>query len=297
MGMLAELAAAYPLVRDTFSAASGVLGYDLWELVQEGPAEMLNRTDRTQPAMLAAGVAVWRAWEARGGARPAVMAGHTLGEYTALVCAGAMPFEQAAALVADRSRFMREAVAEGEGAMAAILGLDDDEVVAVCESVAGGQVVSAVNFNSPGQVVVAGAKGAVERVVAEAKQVGVKRAVLLPVSVPSHCELMRPAADRLLERLQQVNICAPEVPVLHNVDSLTHDDPDVIRSVLAQQLYSPVRWADIIRSMAGRGVDTLVESGPGKVLAGLNRRIEKGMNAMPVFDTASLDKALAVAGG
>ncbi len=296
VGMLAGLAEAYPVVRDTFSAASAVLGYDLGKLALEGPAEELNRTDHTQPAMLAAGVAVWRVWEERGGARPALLAGHSLGEYTALVCSAAMPYEQAVSLVADRGRFMQEAVPEGQGAMAAILGLDDSAVEAVCESMAQGQAVSAANFNSPGQVVVAGAREAVERTVAEAKRSGAKRALLLPVSVPSHCALMRPAAERLLERLQQVEISAPEIPVVHNVDSATHDGADAVRDVLARQLYSPVRWTDTVRAMAGQGVVAMAELGPGKVLAGLNRRIDKSMNAVAVFDKDSLDKALAATG-
>ncbi len=296
VGMLAELAGAYPVVRDTFSAASDVLGYDLGKLAQEGPAETLNRTDHTQPAMLAAGVAVWRAWQQRGGGEPAVVAGHSLGEYTALVCAGALSFEQAVALVADRGRFMQQAVPEGEGAMAAILGLEDAAAMAICESAAQGQVVSAANFNSPGQVVVAGARAAVERAVAEAKRAGAKRAVLLPVSVPSHCALMRPAADRLLERLQQVEVVSPAIPVLHNVDSATHVGADAIRKALARQLYAPVRWVDTVRAMASQGVDTIVELGPGKVLSGLSRRIDKGVNSLAVYDTDSLDKALAVTG-
>lgn len=296
VGMLAELLQTYPVVRDTFAAASAVLGYDLEKLTQEGPAEDLNRTDHTQPAMLAAGVAVWRVWRQRGGARPTLLAGHSLGEYTALVCANAVDFEEAVALVADRGRFMQEAVPEGEGAMAAILGLDDATVGAVCSAVAEGQVVSPVNFNSPGQVVVAGAKSAVERAVAEAKRKGAKRALLLPVSVPSHCDLMQPAADRLLTRLQEVAISPPDVPVLHNVDAATRDGAEAIREALARQLHSPVRWADTVRAMLSPSVGTVVELGPGKVLAGLSRRIERTVNSLAVLDNRSLDTALAEVG-
>lgn len=291
--MLADLDDRYPVVRETFAAASEVLCYDLWRLTQDGPADDLNRTDRTQPAMLAAGVAAWRVWLARGGPVPGLMAGHSLGEYTALVCAGAMGFEDAVGLVADRGRFMQEAVAQGEGAMAAILGLDDDRVVAVCESAAQGDVVSAVNFNAPGQVVVAGTTAAVQRTVEGAKEAGAKRAIVLPVSVPSHCTLMGPAAERLARRLESVAISPPAVPVIHNVDAAPHADPADIRQLLARQLDSPVRWVDTVRFMAGEGVDTLIECGPGKVLVGLNRRIERRMNAVPVLDAETLDKALA----
>lgn len=293
VGMLAGLAEGYPVVRETFAAASEVLGYDLWKLAQDGPAEDLNRTDRTQPAMLAAGVAAWGVWQARGGPAPAFMAGHSLGEYTALVCAGSMTFEDAVGLVADRGRFMQEAVPQGDGAMAAVLGLDDDQVVAVCESAAQGDVVSAVNFNAPGQVVVAGTAAAVQRTVEAAKRAGAKRAIVLPVSVPSHCALMRPAAERLVQRLEAVAISPPSVPVIHNVDAAPHTDPADIRRLLASQLHSPVRWVDTVQFMGEEGVDTLIECGPGKVLVGLNRRIERRMKAVPVLDADTLDKALA----
>lgn len=293
IGMLAELAAAHPQVKETFRIAGEVLGFDLWELVQNGPEESLNRTSNTQPAMLAAGVAVWRVWRANGGALPAVMAGHSLGEYTALVCAEALRFEDAVALVAERGRLMQEAVPEGAGAMAAILGLDDERVRAVCAAAAQGEVVAAVNFNSPGQVVVAGHVNAVERAVELAKQEGAKRAVHLPVSVPSHCELMKPAAERLLERLQQIEIRKPLVPVLHNVDVAAHDDAGAIRTALASQLHSPVRWVETIQAMAARGVSGLVECGPGKVLVGLNKRISKDMAALAIYDSGTLSEALA----
>jgi [acyl-carrier-protein] S-malonyltransferase len=293
MGMLADLAAAYPVVEQTFAEASEALGYDLWKLVQEGPEEELNKTHITQPALLAAGIAVWRVWQEKGGATPAVMAGHSLGEYTALVAAGAMKFADAVALVADRGRFMQEAVPAGEGAMAAILGLDDAKVIEICEQAAEGQVVSAVNFNSPGQVVVAGAAAAVDRAIELAKEAGAKRALKLAVSAPSHCALMKPAAERLAERLQGIEINAPTIPVINNADVASSDSAEAIRDALVRQLYSPVRWVETIRKMSADGVDTLVECGPGKVLVGLNKRIVKEMNAAAVFDTATLDAALA----
>ena len=292
VGMYADLAANHPEVRATFDEASTELGHDLWQVVANGPEEELNKTHVTQPAMLAAGVAAWRAWLAQGGKKPAVMAGHSLGEYTALVCAGALEFADAVRLVAERGRFMQEAVPAGAGAMAAILGLDDTQVVEVCAQAAQGDVVSAVNFNSPGQVVVAGSAAAVQRAVDLAKGAGAKRAVLLPVSVPSHCSLMKPAADRLAERLASIDVKAPSIPVLNNVDVTAADDPAAIRDALVRQLYSPVRWVETIRRMHADGVDRLVECGPGKVLVGLNKRIEKDMAASAIVDAASLAQAL-----
>ncbi len=292
VGMLADLAAAYPQVEATFAEASEVLGYDLWKLVQEGPAEELNQTHITQPAMLSAGVAVWRVWNEKGGAQPAVMAGHSLGEYTALVCAGALAFKDAVALVAERGRLMQEAVPAGTGAMAAILGLEDQQVAEVCAAAAEGQVLSPVNFNSPGQVVVAGHAEAVNRAVEGAKEAGAKRALLLPVSVPSHCALMQPAADKLAERLAGIEVKAPAIPVINNVDVAVTDDAAAIRDALVRQLHSPVRWVETVQKMAADGVDALIECGPGKVLAGLNKRIERDMAADALFDSAGLDKAL-----
>lgn len=293
VGMLGELAAAYPVVEATFAEASAVLGYDLWNLVQNGPEQDLNRTDRTQPAMLTAGVAVWRAWQAEGGPQPALMAGHSLGEYTALVCAGAIAFADAVALVADRGRFMQEAVPQGEGAMAAVLGLEDEQIRQLCAEAAQGEVVEAVNFNAPGQVVIAGGKAAVERAIELLKAAGAKRALPLPVSVPSHCALMKPASVRLAERLETVNISAPSVPVIHNVDVASASDPAAIRDRLVRQLYSPVRWVETVQAMAAQGITTVVECGPGKVLAGLNRRIDKNLSTPAVYDPASLAQALA----
>jgi len=295
VGMLAELAAAYPLVGDTFSEASAALGLDLWRLVQEGPAEELNLTHNTQPAMLAAGVAVWRVWQQQGGVQPAYLAGHSLGEYTALVAGGAIEFADAARLVAERGRLMQAAVPEGTGAMAAILGLDDDQVRAACAQAAAGEVVEAVNFNSPGQVVIAGHAGAVARAVEAAKAAGAKRAVTLPVSVPSHCALMRPAAERLAQRLASMAVRVPQIPVLHNVDVAVASTADAVRDRLARQLHSPVRWAETVRRLAAEGVTLIVEAGPGKVLAGLNKRIDKNLESVAAYDPTSLAAALEAA--
>lgn len=292
VGMLNALAEVSPEVKSTFASASEVLGYDLWALVQNGPEQELNRTDKTQPAMLSAGVAVWRAWQQRSGPRPGYLAGHSLGEYTALVCADALSFEQAVMAVAERGRYMQEAVPAGQGAMAAILGLDDAAVIAVCDAARQGEVVSAVNFNSPGQVVIAGASAAVGRAVELAKQAGAKRAVALPVSVPSHCSLMRPAAERLAGYLEHLDFRVPAIPVINNVDVAIAQDPRAIREALVRQLVSPVRWMETIQALAARGVHAAVECGPGKVLVGLNKRIARDMTALPVLDPASLDEAL-----
>jgi len=292
VGMLADLAEAYPVVKQTFEEASDALGYDLWALTQNGPAEELNQTDKTQPAMLAAGVAVWRIWCDLTIMRPAWMAGHSLGEYTALVCADAMAFGDAVKLVADRGRFMQEAVPEGVGAMAAIIGLEDHVVVNLCAEHAGNEVVSAANFNAPGQVVIAGHVAAVERVMAAAKEAGAKRALKLPVSVPSHCALMKPAAEKLGARLQDIKIESPQASLLHNVDVAAHSAPEVIKDVLQEQLYKSVRWVDVIRFMHDQGVQAIVECGPGKVLMGLNRRIVKDLGHFTMYDPATLEKVL-----
>ena len=292
VGMLKALAESYPAVEQTFGEASSKLDFDLWKLVQDGPVEQLNQTQNTQPAMLAAGVAVWRIWQAEGGILPAVMAGHSLGEYTALVCAGALEFTDAISLVADRGRFMQEAVPAGAGGMAAILGLDDDQVRDVCAKAAASEVVEAVNFNSPGQVVIAGNKAAVERACELAKSAGAKRALPLPVSVPSHCALMKTAAERLYERLASVSLQTPKIPVLHNVDLGEAGEPQDIRERLAQQLYSPVRWVETIQAMSARGIHTLIEVGPGKVLIGLNKRIDTTLTSLAVFDRKGLADAM-----
>lgn len=292
VGMLDALAENFPVVTETFAEASNALGYDLWELVHTGPEADLNRTDRTQPAMLTAGVATWRAWQAQGGKTPALMAGHSLGEYSALVCAGALSLADTVTLVADRGRFMQEAVPEGEGAMAAILGLDDDAVIKVCADNAGDEVLSAVNFNSPGQVVIAGSRGAVERATLAAKDAGAKRALVLPVSVPSHCALMAPAAQRLAERLAGIDIATPAIPVINNADVAVAETAEAIRAALVKQLDHPVRWVETINRMANQGINTVIECGPGKVLVGLNKRINKDMQALPVFDAQTLQAAL-----
>lgn len=292
IGMLKELAAEFPQVQATFAEAASVLDYDLWKIVQEGPEDQLNSTDVTQPAMLAAGVACWRVWQAQHGATPVLMAGHSLGEYTALVCAGSLQFNDAIKLVAARGKYMQDAVPKGTGAMAAILGLDDADVIAVCATAAQSQVVQAVNFNSPGQVVVAGDKAAVERATVIAREKGAKRAILLPVSVPSHCQLMRPAAERLAGDLATIAIKSPAITVINNVDVAQPSDPAAIRDALIRQLYQPVRWVEIIQAMAKHGVKQLAECGPGKVLVGLNKRIEKDMNALAVYDPTSLATAL-----
>lgn len=296
VGMLASLAQEYPIVGDTFAEASDALGRDLWKLVADGPEAELNRTDITQPAMLAAGVSVWRVWQQRCGATPQVLAGHSLGEYTALVCAQSLEFATAVKLVAQRGRLMQQAVPEGVGAMAAILGLADQALIEVCNAAAQGEVVEPVNFNSPGQVVIAGNRAAVDRAIEAAKTAGAKRAIHLSVSAPSHCALMRPAADRLGEDLAAVNIVAPHIPVIHNWDVREHQEPQSIREALIRQVHNPVRWSETIIRMATDGVDTLVECGPGKVLTGLNRRIEKSMKVLPVQDPETLDAALAQIG-
>lgn len=292
VGMLAELAAAWPLVGETFAEASEALGLDLWQVTRQGPRELLDRTDITQPAMLAAGVAVWRVWNQAGGPAPAWMAGHSLGEFTALVCAGALGFADAVALVAQRGRFMQEAVPAGAGAMAAILGLADDQVVAVCAQAAEGGILEPVNFNSPGQVVIAGEAAAVARGIAAAKAAGAKRAVLLPVSVPSHCALMRPAAERLAVALAAIPLAAPRIPVPHNVTVDAVADPAAIRDRLVRQLYSPVRWVETVRCLADQGVGLLLEAGPGKVLTGLTKRIDDRLEALAVLDPKGLALAL-----
>lgn len=297
VGMLAGVAAQRPVVEDTFAEAGSALGVDLWSLVREGPALDLDRTENTQPAMLAAGVAMWRVWRAVGGPAPAWMAGHSLGEYTALVCAGSLAFADAVRLVAERGRLMQEAVPAGVGAMAAILGLDDEAVRALCAESEQGQVVEAVNLNAPGQVVIAGHAEAVERASALARERGAKRVLPLSVSVPSHCALMRPAAELLRARLAQVEVRAPEIPVLHNVDVATRETPEAIREALVRQLHSPVRWVETVEALAARGVTTTVECGPGKVLTGLVRRIDRRLAALALFDEPSLQAALDGAGG
>ena len=292
VGMMAQLAEASSDLRSTFDEASDILGYDLWQLVSDGPADQLNATEYTQPAMLVAGVASWRAWQAAGGSNPAAMAGHSLGEYTALVCAGALSFTDAVSLVRDRALFMQEAVPEGEGAMAAVLGLDDDAVRHLCEANSAGEVLQPVNYNAPGQVVVAGTSSAVSRLVENAKAAGAKRALPLPVSVPSHCSLMQPASEKMAARLQSVEISVPGITVMHNVNVERAASADDIRALLARQISEPVRWVETIQSMVAEGVDTLVECGPGKVLCGLTKRIDREINCITLVSQFDLESAL-----
>ncbi|PHM33463.1 ACP S-malonyltransferase [Xenorhabdus innexi] len=292
LGMLAGLATEFPLVEQTFAEASAVLGYDLWELVQQGPAEELNKTWKTQPALLAASVAIWRVWQQQGGKNPSMMAGHSLGEYSALVCAGVIEFQQAIKLVELRGKLMQEAVPEGQGAMYAIIGLDNDSIAKACEESAQGQIVSPVNFNSPGQVVIAGEKEAVERAGAACKAAGAKRALPLSVSVPSHCALMKSAADQLADALQSVEFNQPQFPVVNNVDVKAQESADAIRDALVRQLYNPVRWTESVEYIASQNIDNLLEIGPGKVLTGLTKRIVDTLSAVAVNDVSSLTIAL-----
>jgi [acyl-carrier-protein] S-malonyltransferase len=293
--MLAELAEGDRVIVDTFAEASAVLGYDLWQLVQQGPAELLNDTERQQPAMLTAGIATWRYWLKQGGRRPDAVCGHSLGEYSALVAAGALAFAAAVELVRQRAQRMQEAVPAGIGAIAAVLGLDDEAVAAACAEAALGEVVEPVNFNSPGQAVIAGHAGAVQRALAACKSRGAKRAVLLPMSVPAHSSLMQPAAERFAAVVAKAALQVPQIAFWSPVDCLQQEDPEAIRRLLASQLARPVRWTDLIRALALAGATTFVECGPGKVLTGLNRRIEKRpeIRCLALQDSASLQAALA----
>ena len=289
MQSFAELAG----VHETFDQASGLLGQDLWKLAAEGPADELNLTANTQPVMLVAGVALYRAWQARQGSAPAIMAGHSLGEYTALVAGGALEFADAVPLVRFRARAMQEAVPAGVGAIAAILGLEDDDVRAICsEASRANEVVEAANFNSPAQVVIAGNKAAVERAMQIAEARGAKRAVLLPISVPSHCSLMRPAAERMRKELGSLSFRRGTVPVLHNADVKSAESADAIKNALVRQLVQPVRWVETVRQMVSEGVTHIVECGPGKVLAGLNKRIAPESKILSFSDGAAFVQAL-----
>ena len=292
VGMLADLARAHPaIIERTFAEASAVLGYDLWRLVCDGPAEKLNATECTQPAMLAAGIATWRCWQEQGGERPTLVSGHSLGEFSALVCAGTLEFGAAIDLVRFRGQAMQQAVPAGVGAMAAVLGLDDAEVEAACAEAAQGEVVEAVNYNSPGQIVIAGQAAAVERAIAAAKARGAKRAVTLPVSVPSHSSLMRGAAERLRERLAGMDVRRPQIRYLSAVDAAEHAEPAEIAAILVRQLASPVRWSATVAALTAAGATRLVECGPGKVLTALNRRIER----RPEIQCQALEDAAALA--
>lgn len=293
VGMLAELAAQHAEVRATFDEASQGAGSDLWALAQNGPEDELNRTQNTQPALLGASIAVWRVWNKLGGALPAQLAGHSLGEYSALVCAGALSLHDAAGLVAERGRLMQEAVPEGAGAMAAILGGDDAQIGQVCDEVSAGEVVAPVNYNSPGQLVIAGHAAAVDRAIARLAELGVKKAIKLAVSVPSHTVLMRDAALALGERMAALSWSVPEIPVVQNADGRAHASVEYIRAALERQLYMPVRWSECVQRLAANGATRLYECGPGKVLTGLTRRIDKSLESRALGTPAELDVALA----
>ncbi len=293
VGMLAELAAENPVVEQTFAEASDVLGYDLWALVQNGPQEELNLTERTQPMLLTASVATWRVLQEKGAAQPKLMAGHSLGEWSALVCSGVVAFADAVKLVQLRGKYMQQAVPAGVGAMAAIIGLDDDAINAACEAAAGEEVVAAVNFNSPGQVVIAGHAGAVERAIAGCKEAGAKRALPLPVSAPFHTSLMKPAADELAAQIEATEFSVPSVPVVHNVNAKTESNPANIKALMIEQIYTPVLWVDCTKALVDAGITQVVECGPGKVLSGLCRRVDKSLSAFSTDAAADLEKTLA----
>ncbi|OEG75497.1 [acyl-carrier-protein] S-malonyltransferase [Shewanella colwelliana] len=288
VGMLADLANDNEIVAQTFAQASDALGYDLWALVSQGPAEQLNQTDKTQPALLTASVAIWRAIEQTGAVKPTILAGHSLGEYSALVCAGVIEFADAVKLVELRGQLMQEAVPAGTGAMYAIIGLDNDGIQKACDDSAQGAVVSPVNYNSPGQVVIAGEKEAVERAAQACKDAGAKMAVALPVSVPSHCQLMKPAADRLAEALATIEFSTPAIKVINNVDVACPDSAEAIKDALVRQLYCPVRWSETVEAIAAEGITQLVEVGPGKVLTGLAKRINRSLSAKVANDSATV---------
>ncbi|MGS2716604.1 ACP S-malonyltransferase [Eionea flava] len=279
-GMLAELAMAYPVVQETFAEASDVLGYDLWQLSQEGPQEALNMTERTQPLLLAASVAIWRVWQQEKVEQPALMAGHSLGEWSALVCAGVVAFADAIRLVQLRGKYMQEAVPSGVGTMAAIIGLDDQIIIDACKEAQEGEDVSAVNFNSPGQVVIAGHVGAVDRAIALCKEKGAKKAMTLAVSAPFHSALLKPAADRLALEIAQVSFSSPNIPVVHNVNAQTENSPEEIKQRMIEQIYHPVLWVDCVNTLAKAGVSQVVECGPGKVLSGLIKRIDRSITSV-----------------
>lgn len=293
IGMLTELAAEFPIVEKTFAEASSVLGYDLWALVQGGAQEEINLTERTQPLLLTASVAVWRVWQEKKGAQPRLMAGHSLGEWSALVCAGVVAFADAVKLVQQRGKFMQEAVPAGQGAMAAIIGLDDTLILNACKKAEQGEIVAAVNFNSPGQVVIAGAAAAVERASVLCKEAGAKRALPLPVSAPFHTELMHPAAERLADQVAATNFSVPQIPVVHNVTAAVETNPEKIKALMIEQIYSPVRWVECVNTMVAAGITSTLECGPGKVLSGLNKRIHKELVTVSVEKPEELQAALA----
>lgn len=293
VGMLAELGESFSIVKNTFAEASDALGYDIWDLVQNGEQAQLNLTETTQPVLLTASVAVWRLWCEQGGLRPSLLAGHSLGEFSALVCAGAIEFADAVRLVRSRGQYMQTAVPVGEGAMAAVLGLDDALIVQICaEAAAGTGVVEAVNFNSPGQVVIAGQVAAIDKAIELLKAAGAKRAMPLPVSAPFHTSLMRPAGEKLALALADITVQQPTIPVVHNVHGKTESDPAAIKMLLVEQIYSAVKWVDCVETMVAAGINTTIECGPGKVLSGLNKRINKSLNGLNIESPATLAAVL-----
>jgi [acyl-carrier-protein] S-malonyltransferase len=294
IGMLAELAAQNPIIEKTFNEASEVLGYDMWQLIQQGAQEDINLTQRTQPILLTCSVAIWRLWAEKQGAAPSQMAGHSLGEWSALVCSNVIDFADGLKIVEARGKYMQQAVPVGQGAMAAIIGLDDQTILDACAEAGDLGVVDAVNFNAPGQVVIAGANEAVERAMEICKTAGAKRALPLPVSAPFHTSLMKPAADNLAEMVNAVTFRTPDVPIMHNVHAKNEQDPEVIKALMLEQIYSPVKWVDCVKQLKNTGVTTLIECGPGKVLSGLAKRIDRELTAVATESAADFDAALTI---
>lgn len=292
IGMLAELASLNPTVEATFKEASDVLDYDLWQMIQQGEQADINLTERTQPMLLASSVAIWRLWNEKGGPTPAQMAGHSLGEWSALVCAGAVEFADAVKIVRARGAYMQEVVPVGEGAMAAILGLSDEVITAACDKARDDGIVDAVNFNAPGQVVIAGSTAAVDRAIAICKEAGAKRALALPVSAPFHTSLMQPAAEQLTELVESTTFASPTIPVIHNVTAKPEQDAKAVKSLMLEQIYKPVLWVDCILALKAAGAEHFVECGPGRVLNGLTKRIDRDLKSLSTDDVASLDNAL-----
>lgn len=291
LGMLAELSSRHPQVNENFSKASEILGYDLWQVCQNGPEQRLNQTEVTQPALLVASYCVWQIWQQETNIKPDILAGHSLGEYTALVCAEALRFEDAVSLVAKRGQYMQQAVPEGLGAMAAIIGLESEQVIEICKQAAQKDVLIPANFNCPGQIVISGDKAAVKRAIQIAEQKGARLAKELAVSVPSHCQLMKPAADKLALELDKIKINLPKIPIIHNVDVSQHDFEEDIKKALIEQLYNSVRWEETIAFMIAKDIEVICECGPGKVLTGLTKRISRNITAITINDSASIEKA------
>lgn len=292
IGMLAELADQYPSVKETFDQASDALGYNMWDLIQQGEQEEINLTERTQPILLASSVAIWRLWNEHKGAQPSQMAGHSLGEWSALVCSGVVDFADGLKIVRARGQYMQQAVPVGEGAMAAIIGLDDQAILDACKNSQSQGVVDAVNFNAPGQVVIAGSSAAVEAAMDLCKEAGAKRALPLPVSAPFHTSLMKPAADNLADLVNSVSFSAPQVPVIHNVHAQTESDPETIKALMLEQIYSPVKWVDCVKQLKNNGATTFAECGPGKVLSGLTKRIDREISSLSTDNVADYTAAL-----